>query len=148
MAGEKDVLPYARVDEWFYDQRRLLRKAIRENENFSIVMDTELNVLNTLDRRSMFRPVGKGKVTIDREGITYDGEKNGESTHFTIPIRETWGASNLHNHLMAIVHDNEPIAFDIINNASQHIIKACGAVEEFHALINEQWDAGLQRVYS
>jgi len=146
-ATEKDNLPYERIDEWFYDQRRRLRKEIRENENFELNLKAKLNVLNMQNRKSMFIETGSGEITINRQGVSYKGTDNGVQEEFLLPIKEFFGSSNQQDRYMVLFKEGETIAFDVGNIRSPMIVKACGAIEELHALINPEWDKALMRVF-
>ncbi len=143
---EKDTLPFGRVDEWFLSQRQELAEEIRKNAGFLLKMNVELNVLNE-DEKSMFKPVGKGEVTISRKGVTYSGTEEGEAVSFTLPISSMTGSSNQYDIYMVMYRDNDTIAFDCSSEKPGMIVKACGAIEELHALSDSQWEEALRRVY-
>lgn len=146
-ATEADVLPYERIDQWYLDQRRILREEVRNNEAFEMKLKVGYNILNMENRKSMFINTGEGEITINRDGVSYKGTNAGKEEEFLLPIKGFQGSSNQQNRYMVMFRNNEVIAFDVGDVRSPMIAKACAAIEELHALTDPDWDRALKRVY-
>lgn len=71
---------------WFNMEREMIKDEIND-EHFELSEEVELGMLpdyELLKNQKTSEIVGKGKLTLNREGLTYDGTKNGEHFEFHI----------------------------------------------------------------
>ena len=82
--GFDDGFRFADLSQWYDWQTALLEKEITENENFSLSSQVELRLPS--DGNGLTRHGGNGVCTLNREGLTYLGTKDGENVelHFSI----------------------------------------------------------------
>ena len=72
------------LTQWFDWQKALLEKEITENETFSLSSPVELRLPGT--GKGLTRHGGYGTCTLNRDGLTYVGTKDGETVelHFSL----------------------------------------------------------------
>ena len=75
---------FADLTQWYDWQKQLLKKEITENSGYALVSKVELRLPG--DGKSLTRHGGHGVCTLDREGLTYVGTKDGETVelHFSL----------------------------------------------------------------
>lgn len=80
---DKDF-PFADLTQWYDWQKALLEKEIAENSHYALTSQVELRLPG--DGKGMTRHGGYGTCTLDREGLTYTGTRDGEDVtlHFSI----------------------------------------------------------------
>lgn len=144
----EDVLPYERIDQWYVDQRLLLRKEIKENKDFEMHMSVELNELSSGKEKVIFTKAGEGIITINRSGLEYKGTRGEKEENFLIPIASFYGLGNQDNRYLYTYQGNETVAFDPGEEGAVLITKACAAAEELHALEDPGWDEAIARVFT
>lgn len=74
--------------KWFNWQRKEVYNEIKNNPNFTLTEEVELGMLPKYSPLKDYKTseiVGKGVITISRNGFTYKGTKGGEEIEFTIP---------------------------------------------------------------
>ena len=82
--GFTDDFRFATFPQWYDWQMTLLRKEITENEDYTLSSKVELRLPG--NGSGLTRHGGFGVCTLNRDGLTYTGSKDGESVtlHFTI----------------------------------------------------------------
>ena len=80
---DKEFL-FADLRQWYDWQKGLLEQEIAQNNNFALSSKVELRLPG--NGKTMTRHGGYGVCTLDRDGLTYSGTKDGESVtlHFSI----------------------------------------------------------------
>lgn len=82
---ESCVIPETQT-AWFNMEREIIKDEVKD-ESFELSEEVELGMLpdfELLKHQKTSEIVGKGKLTLNREGLTYDGTKNGEPFSFHI----------------------------------------------------------------
>ena len=75
---------FENIAQWYDWQKELLKKEIAENKDFSLVSEVELRVPG--NGNGLTRSAGKGECTLNREGLTYSGTKDGEKVEINFSI--------------------------------------------------------------
>ena len=72
------------LTQWYDWQKTCMQKEIEENRAFSLVSEVELRLPS--DGTGLTRHAGQGVCTLNRDGLTYRGTKDGETVelHFSI----------------------------------------------------------------
>ena len=71
--------------EWYEWQVSLMREEILGNADYKLTSPVEYK-LPSLDGRTMLRPAGEGTCTLSREGLVYEGTRDGEEVTLTFPM--------------------------------------------------------------
>ncbi len=74
--------------KWFEWQREEIYKEIKSNPNFTLTEEVKLGALPKYKPLKDYKTseiVGKGTITLSRNGFTFSGEKEGKPFEFTIP---------------------------------------------------------------
>lgn len=74
--------------QWYDWQKELLKEEILADEAFSLVSNVELRVPGT--GNSLTREAGKGICTLNREGLRYEGTKDGEAFEISFSIERVY----------------------------------------------------------
>lgn len=82
-------VPFKNFSEWYEWQCRELRAEIYENPDFELKSSVEFK-LPSLDGKRMLRHAGDGVCTLNREGLTYIGTKDGADTELHFPIKDIY----------------------------------------------------------
>ena len=79
-----DKFRFRDLSQWYDWQMALLRKEITENENYTLSSNVELRLPG--NGKSLTRYGGSGICTLNRQGLTYTGTKDGEEVelHFSL----------------------------------------------------------------
>lgn len=82
--GFAEEFRFENFTQWYDWQKALLEKEIAENENYTLSSKVELRLPS--DGRGLTRHGGYGVCTLNRDGLTYAGTKDGETVelHFSI----------------------------------------------------------------
>ena len=82
--GFAEEFRFENFTQWYDWQKALLEKEIAENENYTLSSKVELRLPG--DGRGLTRHGGYGVCTLNRDGLTYAGTKDGETVelHFSI----------------------------------------------------------------
>ncbi len=75
--------------EWYNWQTELTKKEISENESFALTAEVKLR-LPSLDGKSMTRPAGKGICTLTKEGLIFEGERDGEPYSVSFSLKRVY----------------------------------------------------------
>ena len=75
--------------EWYEWQKSELEREILSDGNFAL-QSPVVFYLPSLDGKTMKREAGRGTCTLNREGLTYEGTLDGESTTLHFPIAEIY----------------------------------------------------------
>lgn len=74
--------------QWYDWQKAILEKEILENPNYSLSAKVELRLPGT--GNGLTRHGGQGVCTLSREGLTYEGTKDGNSVRLHYPIQRVY----------------------------------------------------------
>ncbi len=80
---EKD--PFANFAEWYDWQCAEFAREIKENPDFALTAPVVLKH-SSKDGKTMLREAGKGVCTLNREGLTYKGTRDGEEVEKLFPL--------------------------------------------------------------
>ena len=82
--GFTEDFRFQNLAQWYDWQKALLEKEIAENENYALTSQVELRLPGT--GKGLTRHGGYGTCTLNRDGLTYTGTKDGESVelHFSL----------------------------------------------------------------
>lgn len=92
--------PFKNILEWYKWQNEEIKREITENPNFQITSRVELHQ-SSKDGKTMLVKAGDGVCTLDRSGLLYKGEINGEIGEKFFPL------SNIYRILFAGGEDFE-----------------------------------------
>lgn len=81
--------PYPHFGAWYDEQKQVLEQEILSNASYSLTSPVELK-LPSADGKTMLRSAGRGVCTLNREGLTYTGEIDGECTELHFPIGDIY----------------------------------------------------------
>lgn len=134
------VIPETQT-KWFDMERELIKKEVAD-ENFRMEENVELGMLpdyKLLNPNDTSVIVGKGKLVIDRTGLTYTGTKNGEAFTFHIDSKQlpTYGMCTDVSRFYTFL-DGEFVEFYPENRVVEKFFMA---TEEIHRLNGGQWQA-------
>jgi len=79
---------FENLTQWYDWQKNLLQKEISGNKDFSLVSEVELRLPG--NGRGLTRSAGSGVCTLNREGLTYCGTKDGEKVTLNFPIKRIY----------------------------------------------------------
>lgn len=74
--------------QWFDWQKELLEQEIRKNDQFTLSSKVELRLPG--EGKSLTRHGGYGVCTLNREGLTYSGTKDGETVELQFSLRRIY----------------------------------------------------------
>ena len=74
--------------QWYDWQKDLLAKEILDNTDYVLSSKVELRLPSSGD--GLTRHGGQGVCTLSREGLTYEGTKDGENVQLCFPIRQVY----------------------------------------------------------
>lgn len=139
-------LPFERIDEWYALQRKLVREEV-QNPDFCLSYEADLIELIT-DKlvKNPHVKTGEGTVTLDRKGITFVGERNGE--HF----ERTWETGAIPsfpfspNDSNDIFYGEEYFCFAPKTDKLK-VVKYMLIMEEIHNLTDPVWKKYSEDVY-
>lgn len=125
--------------EWFNMQRENVKKEILQ-EDFCLTEDVELGMLHDYEPLKDLKTsniVGKGTITFNKSGFTYNGTKNGESWSFHIDTKDlpTYGMCTDLSRFYTFYH-GEFVEFYPKNKTVE---KWFLATEEMHRLNGGKW---------
>ena len=86
--ANKDSIVPETPKKWFEWQRKQVYLEIKDNPDFMLEEEVELGTLPKYKPLKDYKTseiVGKGKITISRNGFTYKGTKDDKPFEFTIP---------------------------------------------------------------
>lgn len=134
------VIPETQT-KWFDMERELIKKEVAD-ENFRMEENVELGMLpdyKLLSPNDTSVIVGKGKLVLDRTGLTYTGTKNGEDFTFHIDSKQlpTYGMCTDVSRFYTFL-DGEFVEFYPENRVVEKFFMA---TEEIHRLNGGQWQA-------
>lgn len=125
-SGENDKC-FEFVSEWYKFQRDEVKKEI-ENPDYSF--EENVTLLLTDDKTHRFEEAGKGKIVLDKNGITYVGTKCGQEFFGTFGLKNHPTVAYKLAQNIEIAEDNEIFKFVFENGF--HTAKFVLAVEELH----------------
>lgn len=76
------------LTQWYDWQKGLMEKAILEDGAFALVSKVELRLPS--NGRGLTRSAGKGICTLNRDGLTYQGTRDGAEVTLNFPIRSIY----------------------------------------------------------
>lgn len=74
--------------QWYDWQKEILEKEILENPDYSLSSKVELRLPGT--GRGLTRHGGEGICTLNRDGLTYEGTKDGKTLQLHFPIQKVY----------------------------------------------------------
>ena len=80
---------FANFAQWYRWQKEVLREEIAGNPDFCLRTQAELR-LPSEDGRSLTRHGGEGVCTLNREGLTYTGTRDGEPCEVRFPLKQIY----------------------------------------------------------
>lgn len=80
--------PFKDLTQWYDWQISLLEKEITENEDYALTSKVELRLPG--DGSSLTRHGGWGICTLNRDGLTYSGTKDGETVELRFSLRKIY----------------------------------------------------------
>lgn len=125
-SGENDKC-FEFVSEWYKFQRDEVKKEV-ENPDYSF--EENVTLLLTDDKTHRFEEAGKGKIVLDKNGITYVGTKCGQEFSRTFGLKNHPTVAYKLAQNIEIAEDNEIFKFVFENGF--HTAKFVLAVEELH----------------
>lgn len=125
-SGENDKC-FEFVSEWYKFQRDEVKKEV-ENPDYSF--EENVTLLLTDDKTHRFEEAGKGKIVLDKNGITYVGTKCGQEISRTFGLKNHPTVAYKLAQNIEIAEDNEIFKFVFENGF--HTAKFVLAVEELH----------------
>ena len=84
---DKDFI-FENLTQWYDWQKSRLEKEIAENQDYALVSKVELRLPG--NGKGLTRHGGYGICTLNREGLTYAGTKDGETVELHFPIQRVY----------------------------------------------------------
>lgn len=135
---EGSVLPYKRIDNWYFSQREEVKKEISK-PNFLMESSCELLRINKENfSKNQFLKIGEGKVSLDKNGLHYNGTNQAEYFQLDIPIVSMPSLSYARGEEIELYFDNEYYSFRLLDKPTS-ILKFSIAVQEMHCKIDDSW---------
>ena len=124
---------------WFNAQREVIKEEIK-NEGFELSEEVELGMLpdyELLKDQRTSEIVGKGRLTLNRDGLTYRGTRNGEPFEFHIEPKSlpTYGMCTDLSRFYTF-YKGEFVEFYPKNNVVEKFFLA---TEEIHRIVGGSW---------
>ena len=79
---------FENLAQWYDWQKELLEKEIAENDAYALFSRVELRLPG--DGKGLTRHGGEGECTLNREGLTYRGTKDGETVNLHFDIQKVY----------------------------------------------------------
>ncbi len=76
------------LTKWYDWQKELLKQAIEADPDYALTSPVELRLPSK--GRGLTRSAGQGICTLTRQGLTYEGTKDGEEVHLHFPIGQIY----------------------------------------------------------
>ena len=86
--GFDEKFPFKNLTEWYDWQNQLLEKEILENKDYTLSSDCELRLRG--EGNNLTRHSGFGVCTLNREGLTYKGTKDGEKVEIHYSMQKIY----------------------------------------------------------
>ncbi len=136
--NDECVIPKTQT-EWFNLEREVVKEQLK-NKDFKLIEEVELGILPKYDYlkdQKTSEIVGKGTITLDFNGLTYNGTKNNEEFSFHINSSElpTYGMCTDLSRFYTFI-DGEFVEFYPKNRTVE---KWFMATEEIHRINNGKW---------
>lgn len=145
-ADDNSIQPYRHIDEWYKTQRIKIRNEVK-SPDFKLSYKCRLELIHTDKRTSPRNYVaGEGLVTIDHEGLHYEGSANNENVHWDYDIHKIPGYINVPEHGNEFFYNGEYYRFYPIDD-TRYSTKYMMIVEELHNLIDPRWDKVSRDAY-
>ena len=81
--------PFASFVDWYKWQREVIAEEIRSNPDYTLSSSVEYK-LPSDDGKTFLRHAGYGTCTLSREGLVYEGTRDGENVTLHFPISEIY----------------------------------------------------------
>ena len=145
-ADNNSIQPYRHIDEWYQSQRIRIRNEVKDPD-YILSYNCRLELIHTGKRTSPRNYVaGEGVVTIDHDGIHYEGSVNNENVHWDYDIKKMPGFLSVPEHGNEFFYDGEYYLFNPIDD-SRCNTKYMMIVEELHNLNDRKWDKVSRDAY-
>ena len=140
------IIPFRNIDEWYKDQRKRIKEEIK-NPNFMVSYDVySLDLYRDKIRNNQYYIDGEGQITINHDGIYFNGKKKGEDVQLFFEIISTpsFGfTAGIENDLY---YHGQYYCFRPKSN-NLKVVKYMLYVEELHNLIDDNWKKVSEDVY-
>lgn len=80
--------PFENLTQWYDWQKELMKKEVTGNEEFTLTSPVELRLRS--NGWGLTRSAGQGVCTLNRQGLTYVGTRDGEMVELNFPIRRIY----------------------------------------------------------
>ena len=80
---------YTSFTDWYYDVCEEIREEILRDEDYALTSKVTFK-LPSNDGKTMLRYAGEGVCTLNREGLTYVGTRDGEEVEIKFPIKNIY----------------------------------------------------------
>lgn len=142
-----NVYPFD-IDKWFKWQRAHVAEQIKD-DGFELTLSGKICTLR-LDKLKK-APDDKivlsvGRVTLNKEGLIFCGELNGEVVNFDFPAKSIYSLTCSTKGYLEFYHNNDYYMI-IPDTEVKGLIKWTLAAEEIHNLYDEKWRAACEDVY-
>ena len=87
--GFAPSIPFPHITAWYEWQMEELRREILEDPEYALTSPVEFR-LPSLDGKTMLRSVGTGVCTLNREGLRYEGTREGERVELFFPLEQIY----------------------------------------------------------
>ncbi len=144
--GEKDIMPYSSIDDWFKHQRALVGQEVKQPFCYEYACD--VYDLHT-DRLSThpYYCCGEGVLTITNDAIRYHGTRHGRTVELTFDIKDIPSFVFTPNQDNDLYYHNVYYSFRP-KAQRQKVVKYMLLVEEAHRLVDEIWQKISADVYT
>ena len=134
-------LPFSRLDEWNDFQRDLVRKKVKDPAfSFSYEADLyELVTTKVVDNSRDCRKCGRGKVTINHDGLTFDGLREEMPYHKHIPLMDIPCAPFMSGYANEVFYSGGYLRL-VPTEKPNRVAEITMIVEELHRQIDPKWD--------
>ena len=132
------VIPRTQT-KWFNMERNLIREAVKD-KNFEMKEHVKLGILpdyELLKNKATSTIVGEGELTLNKEGLTYKGTKNGKEVELSIKIKDlpSYGMCTDVTRFYTFFNNE----FHEFYPESNIVMKWFMATEELHRLMGGRW---------
>ncbi len=141
------TLPFANIDAWYKWQRHTLAQSLSD-DSFILSAKVCLRRINTQKLSSNYSliPCGEGILTLTKNGLTYIGTRDGESTEILFHPKQVYSLSMSLDYDLDLYYDGAYYNFKLLENEKQ-VAKWMLAAEEIHNLYDPEWRRVSEEVY-
>lgn len=145
-AGATDICPYHNIDDWYKDERRMIRKKVKAPD-YRLEFNCSLYELETETlSREPYKKTGYGRVTIDHSGIAYRGIRRNEPAEINLDIKKVPSMLSNPGKFNLLYNKNEVFRFVPSENRNT-VIRNMIVVEELYNLTDPVWNKVSEDAY-